>query len=322
VALFGPEHGFFGRAGAGEELGHERHPAWDIPIYSLYGEHRRPSAEMLEGLDVLVFDLQDLAVRCYTFVSTLRFVMEACARLGKTLIVCDRPIPFPNTVDGPMLDPRFESFVACVNVPLVYGMTSGETARHLAHNLNPNLNLLIARMRGWRRDPERPDGPWISPSPGIRTWETGWVYPVTVFFEAFPSIGCGRGTMEPFQGISAPWIDADRLARELNGRRLPGLAFQPAWNPDPGVRIRVTHPDRLKPCAAAIHMVHALQKLAGAERIWGADDARPEWFDTLMGADAVRLALQAGVQPADIVRSFAGDLKLFRAARGDILLYD
>lgn len=304
VALFGPEHGFFGAGGAGEIVRDARHPAWDIPIRSLYGEHRRPTEAMLEDLDVLVFDLQDLAVRCYTFVSTLRYVMEECARFGKSLIVCDRPIPFPNTVDGPMLDRRFESFVAGVDLPLVYGMTPGESALFLRSQLRLNLDLHIAKMSGWRRDPRRPDFPWIPPSPGIRSWETAWCYPATVWAEALTAVDVGRGGPTPFQIVCAQWIDAEKLARSL---RFEGAAAQPYWGRHPGVRLVVTDSDRFQPVSAGLQIARAL-----GPRAWRG--ARVEWFDKLMGTDRVRRALKAN-RPA----SFA--LGTFKTQRAAHLIY-
>lgn len=322
VALFGPEHGFHGRGGAGEEVGHDRHPAWDIPIYSLYGEHRKPTPAMLADVDVLVYDLQDIAVRCYTFVTTLRYVMEACAEWGKTLVVCDRPVPLPNVVDGPLPAPGFESFVAGVPTPLVYGMTSGEAARFLRARLGLALDLKVCAMKGYRREPARgPWGPWISPSPGLRYWETAWTYPITVMTEALTSLDGGRGGTEPFQVLAAPWLDAERVARELNRRRLPGLRATPSWARWPGVRLQVDRPDALRPFAAAVHVVDALHRLYGAERVWGGPGTRPEWFDKLMGTDAVRVALLDGMTPRRLVERQGEEDRAFRRRRSEALLY-
>lgn len=295
AALFGPEHGYFGGGGAGERIRAAKHPAWGIPIHSLYGEHRRPTAAMFRDLDVLVFDLQDIAVRCYTFVSTLRYVMEACAQFGKRLIVCDRPVPFPNVVDGPMLDPRFESFVACVNLPLVYGLTPGEAARFLQRDLNLDLDLRIAPMRGWRRSARRPDFPWIPPSPGIRSWETAWCYPATVWAEALTAVDIGRGGPTPFQIVTAPWLEAERLARAL---RFAGARAEPHWTPQPGIRLVVTDPETFRPVTAGLRIIRAL-----GPRAWRG--ARRDWFRKLMGTD----------------RPTTGPSRAFLRARAAALLY-
>lgn len=321
VALFGPEHGFYGRGGAGEEIADARHPAWDIPIHSLYGDRRKPTPDMLAGLDTLVFDLQDIAVRCYTFVSTLRLVMEACAENGKRLIVCDRPVPLPNAVDGPMPEDGFGSFVAGVPMPFVYGMTPGEAALLLKHALKLDLDLHVLSMRGYTRRAAAPASVWISPSPGIRYWETAWTYPITVFTEALPALDCGRGGTQPFQVLCAEWIDAEKTARAFNRLALPGLRAAPIWTPKPGLRFVVTNPARLKPFAAAVHLLALLQKQYGADRIWTADGTRPEWFDQLMGTDAVRLALQRGESAARIIARANAGLPAFRRARARALLY-
>lgn len=322
VALFGPEHGFYGRGGAGEELSDEKHPAWGIPIFSLYGKHRKPTAEMLDGIDTLVFDLQDIGVRCYTFVTTLRYAMEACAENRKRLIVCDRPVPLPNVVDGPLPEAGCESFVAGVPMPLVYGMTPGEAARFLKKELALDMDLRIARMRGYTRAAGRDDrGPWISPSPGIRYWETSWTYPVTVFTEALPSLGCGRGDSQPFQVLTAPWMDAEKTARAFNRLRLRGLRATPVWNPQPGIRLEVSHPDRIQPFAAAVQALSLLQRMYGVGQIWNAPGTRPEWFDKLMGGPTVREALQKNKAPAKITAAARAGLSGFRRARAEALLY-
>ncbi len=321
VALFGPEHGFFGRGGAGEEIADARHPAWGLPIHSLYGAHRRPTPEMLAGLDTLVFDLQDIAVRCYTFVTTLRYAMEACAQNGKRLVVCDRPAPLPNVVDGPLPSPGLESFVAGVPMPLVYGMTPGESARFLRRALNLDLDLRVVPLRGYTRLAAAPPPAWISPSPGIRYWETAWTYPIAVFTEALAALDCGRGGAEPFQVLTAPWMAAEKTARAFNRLALPGLRAAPYWSRQPGLRFIVTAPDRLRPFAAAVHLLALLQKQYGAEALWSAPGTRPEWFDQLMGSAAVREALRRGERPARIIARANSGLPAFRRARAAALLY-
>ena len=322
VALFGPEHGFHGRGGAGEHIHDERHPAWGIPIHSLYGAQRRPSTAMLDGVDVLVFDLQDLAVRCYTFVTTLRYVLEAAAETGVAVIVCDRPVPLPTTVDGPMLDPAFTSFVAGVPAPLVYGLTPGEAARWLVAKLKLDVDLKVAPLRGYAREPERGAwGPWISPSPGIRYWETAWSYPAIVPFEALPAVDFARGSTQPFQIITAPFFDAEKLAAALNRQKLAGVTFVPVWNPQPGVRFQVTVPARFKPFTASLAVLQTIQKLYGAERLWGAAGTRPEFFDQLMGTDRVRVALQDETPWREIAAAADRGLKDFKQERDEALLY-
>ncbi len=322
VALFGPEHGYYGRGGAGEEIADARHPTWDIPIHSLYGDRRKPTPEMLDGIDTLAVDLQDIGVRCYTFITTLRYAMEACAERGIRVVVCDRPIPLPDAVDGPLPAPGMESFVAGVPFPFVYGMTPGEAALLLRDALGLALDLRVIPLRGWRRrDAACAPPAWISPSPGIRYWETGWTYPITVFTEALPALDCGRGGTQPFQMICAEWIDAEKTARAFNRLALPGLRAAPCWTPTPGLRLMVANPNRLKPFSALVHLVALLQRAYGVDRLWSSKGARPEWFDKLLGTDAVRLALQHGDPPARIIARENEDLAAFRRARARHLLY-
>lgn len=321
-ALFGPEHGYFGFGAAGEDLGHIQHEAWGIPIHSLYGEHRRPTQEMLDELDAVVFDLQDIGIRCYTFVSTLRYVMEACAQQGKEIIVCDRPIPQPNIVDGAAFDPRFESFVGAVDVPLVYGMTPGEAALFINKHHRIGANLTVVSMLGYRREARRDCswGDWTSPSPGIRHWETAWYYPSTVYFEALPAIEYGRGSTEPFQVIMAPFIDAEQLAGHLNEQALPGVRFMPYWSRLPGVRMQCTDPDKFHPVTTGLHIIRSIQNLYGMESIWGQPGVRPDFFDKLAGGDATRLALQGSDADFQAFVSRRPSAE-FMAARKGALLY-
>lgn len=324
VALFGPEHGFFGRGAAGEQIGDERHPAWGIPIHSLYGRHRRPTEEMLRDLDVLVFDLQDIGVRCYTFVSTLRYVMEECARLGKTLVVSDRPVPLPHVIDGPMPDGRHDSFVCDVPAPLVYAMTPGETAYWLQQKLSlRDLDLRVADMRCYDAPVSRRAtwGPWISPSPGIRSWETGQIYPATVCFEALPAIEYGRGGTEPFQIVSAPWIVAEELAERLNAEDMPQVAFHPHWSPRPGVRIALARSTQCWPVTVGMRILSVLQELYGAERLWGAEGTREGFFDQLMGTDEVRRIVRSGMA-RNLGRMWSEASRSFAEERRAALLYD
>ena len=182
---------------------------------------------MFKNLDVLVVDLQDLGARCYTYVATLRYVLEQAAAMGKAVVVADRPIPLPRIVDGPMLAPAFESFVACVRAPMHYGMTPGEMALWLKADLGLDVPLRIARMQGYARAMARGVDwpPWIPPSPGIRAWETGQCYLATVFAEALPAINNARSSNLAFQVFAAPWLKSAPVCEWLNARRLPGVSF-------------------------------------------------------------------------------------------------
>ncbi|HOW97018.1 MAG TPA: DUF1343 domain-containing protein [Kiritimatiellia bacterium] len=310
VALFGPEHGFTGRGGAGEVIADGREPVSGLPIRSLYGDTRKPTPEMLCDLDAVVFDLHDLGARPYTYVSTLRYVMEAATDNGKAVIVADRPIPLPRVVDGPMLDPAFESFVGFVRTPVSYGMTPGETARFLREDLCLDLDLFVAPMRGFSRNAPSPTGRWIPPSPAIRSWACAAGFPATVFFEALPSLDHGRGTDQAFQVVGAPWLDALALADGLARHPLPGVRFEPcSYRAEGaalkglevrGIRLDITDPAAFRPVQSGVTLIAILQELYGPEALWDAPGARPEFFDKLMGTDAVRRALLDGAAPEAI----------------------
>ncbi len=330
TALFGPEHGFFGTETAGEPVGNQIHPQLGIPVYSLYGRNRRPSPSMLKNIDVLVFDLQDLGARPYTYVSTLRYVLEAAAQSHKRVIVADRPIPLPRAVDGPMLDDKFASFVGSVPAPMHYGMTPGETSLWLKRALSLDLDLKVAAMRGYSRRSARGEKwpPWIPPSPGIRSWETGYCYLATVFAEALPAVNIGRNSNLAFQVFSAPGIDGSALCQDLNRRQLPGVDFYP--HPYKvagenkiydGARIAVRDPDVFHPVSTGIAIIAALQELCGMEKIWGKTGTRPDFFDKLYGTDRVRLSLQLGQPAGNVIRGWQDDIRAFRSVRARFLLY-
>lgn len=328
TCLYGPEHGFYGYRGAGEEVGDERHPSWHVPIYSLYGETRRPTPEMFEPVDVVVADLQDLGVRCYTYVSTLRHLLEAAAEQNVPVVVTDRPVPLPDTVDGPMLDPAFESFVGYVPAPLVYGMTPGETARWLVRRLDLDLDLEVVPMRGYRRDTARQaDWPeWIPPSPALRNWESARCYPVTVCCEALPALDNRRKTVDAFQVLTAVGIDASEWSARLREAEWPGVHFEPYYDPEhagrEGVRIRVTRPRDFRPVRTAVVLLRMLGDRMGDAALWEREGTREDFFDRLMGADRVRRGLRSGASAETIAAEWEAGQKAFRDERSAALLYE
>ena len=332
VALFGPEHGFTGRGGAGEDIASGRDPASGLMVHSLYGDTRKPTPDMLRDLDVLVFDLQDLGARPYTYVSSLRYVLEAAAENDKAVVMADRPIPLPRVVDGPMLDPAFESFVGAVRTPVAYGMTPGETARFLREDLGLNLDLLVAPLKGFRRDAAGPWSPWAPPSPAIRSWACAACFPATVFLEALPAVDHGRGTDTPFQLLGAPWLDALAWADALGERNPSGLRVEPvAYTAGAGryrgetvrgLRLVITDTAAFRPVRAFLSLLSALQDIYGQEALWESPDARPAFFDQLMGADTVRRALLDGDAPDAIAARWEEGRSAFLARRQSVLLYE
>jgi len=332
ACLLGPEHGVYGNAGAGEPVSTTTHPDWNIPVYSLYGDARKPTQEMLDTIDVLIVDLQDLGVRCYTYVSTLFLVMEAAAEAGKRVIVADRPIPLPNVFDGPMPDPSLQSFVAQVPLPLVYGMTQGETAMYLNQQSDWELDLHVLEMRGYTSGPfRRADWPpWVPPSTGIRSWESAWCYPATVFCEAVPSLDCDRGGILPFQVLGATWMNGRDVVASLAEKELPGVTFFPhAYIPTGrrmeeilvGVRFVVTDPGAFRPVTTGITILETLQQIYGPEPLWNADGVRPDFFDKLCGTTSVRRGLQGGATAHTLACGWREAMRPFVEARSNCRLY-
>lgn len=334
VALFGPEHGFLGQAGAGEHTCTQRHPDWGIPVYSLYGERRKPSPEMLAGVDAVVCDLQDLGVRCYTYLATLRNMLEACAEAGVDVVVTDRPIPLPQVVDGPMTTPPLTSFVAPCPLPLVYGMTPAETACWMRDTLGIKVRLTPVAMEGWRRADAAWDGTrpaFMPPSPGIKTWECAMTYAATVFCEALPGIDCGRGTNMAFRVLGAPWLRAEAFCEGLPRRGLDGVAAHPyryvagdgphVGKALDGVRLTVTDPARFRPVETSLRLLRALTEAYGAHRVWRHKGVRPAWFDKLYGDADVRKHA-AGCSPLEpLFDDWRRQRRAFDVSRAGALLY-
>jgi len=347
VAAFAPEHGVRGDAPAGALVGDTLDPATGVPVHSLYGDRRAPGPEQLAGLDVLVFDLQDVGARPYTYVSTMGLAMQAAAQAGVRFVVLDRPNPLGGTgpagggVEGWVLDPSFASFVGRYPVPLVHGLTAGELARMIQgegwlDGLD-GLQLDVVPMTGWNREQRWVDTgrAWVPPSPGLPSPDTAAVYPGTVLFEA-TSASVGRGTGEPFSLIGAPWLDGPAAAADLNARGLPGVRFEPATFtpaptpavPDPplagqplaGVRVVVTDAAAVRPVALGVHL---LEVFGGQARAAGEPGfvARPATLDALAGTDRLRRALAAGTPAADIVAAWTDEGAAFDQLRQPYLLY-
>jgi uncharacterized protein YbbC (DUF1343 family) len=333
ACLLGPEHGFFGSAGAGEACRNTRHPDWGIPVFSLYGGVRKPTAAMLRRVDTLVFDLQDLGIRCYTYVSTLRGVLEAAAESGTDVVVADRPVPLPRSVDGPVTEPGRTCFLACADLPMSFGMTPGETARWLRSRLQLPVRVRIAKMCGYSRQTRRGDNwpPWLPPSPAIHSWDAAMCYAATVCFEALPAVDHGRRTPLAFQVVGGAWLSGVELSGFLADLKLPGVRFYPhrytavtargVKRLMDGVRLSVTDPIRFRPILTAVSLVYSLQQLYGHSRVWARRGTRKTFFDSLFGTAQVREALLDGQDPRSIAARWRGPCSRFRATRADTLLY-
>lgn len=341
VALFGPEHGLRGTADAGEKVDDGRDARTGVPVFSLYGRHRSPTPEMLEGIDVLVFDIQDVGARFYTYISTMALAMQAAARHNIEFVVLDRPNPLGGTyVGGFMLEPTHTSFVGQFAIPIAHGMTVGELARmvkgeRLMTGLE-NLNLTVVETSGWTRAMrwEETGMPWVAPSPNIPDIETARLYPGTCFFEG-TSASEGRGTRQPFRLLGAPWANGEALATTLSGLNLPGVTFESAAftpvsiqgmssspklqdQPLQGVRVSVTDPDALDAVAVGIHILHAFYAQAPNKNDFL---SRKDFLALLAGTRNLERMLTRGDTPEAIIAAWQNDVAQFRQTRAPYLLY-
>ena len=301
-ALYSAEHGFFGTVAAGEKTDSAWHPFWNLPIHSLYGEHRKPTPEMLEGIGRMVIDLCDIGVRCYTYLATLKNTLEACAEAHLPVTVLDRQVPMGNVLDGPMLKPEFTSFVAPINVPLCHGMTPGECAMWIKKTEDLDLDLTVIRLDGWNHRMHEPWPNFIPPSPAIRSWDCAVAYPMTVFTEAYPAVDCDRDGPLAFRVIGAPWLDVKGVMADLKtGLDTCGVEMRPyRYSPKGGhyagfnlngILFSVSRPYGYYPVTAGVLIFTALLQHHGQKVTVG---ARPEWLDKLFGSTEVRDTLRSG----------------------------
>jgi uncharacterized protein YbbC (DUF1343 family) len=277
VAFFAPEHGMNGSAYAFEKIEDSKHKA-NIPIYSLHGKTRRPTTEMLKGLDVIVYDMQDIGTRSYTFSTTLYYVMEEAAKKGIEVIVLDRPNPINGLiVDGPMLNDKWRSFVGYVNVPYCHGMTIGELAKFFNAEYNINCQLTVIPMKGWKRSMSFKDTglSWVPPSPNIPEPDTPLFCASTGILGELSLVNIGVGYTMPFKVVGAPWIDAQKFADKLNAQKIPGVYFMPfyyrpfygAYKSEEcqGVKIIVTDMRSYRPLTVQYLLIGVLKSLYGKE---------------------------------------------------------
>jgi uncharacterized protein YbbC (DUF1343 family) len=330
VALFGPEHGIRGQEQAGARIESGVDERTGLPIHSLYGETLRPTPEMLEGVDVLVFDMQDVGARYYTYVSTMAYAMEAAGARGIPFVVLDRPNPIRGDVlQGNVLQPAYSTFVGLYPVPMRHGMTAGELARMYVGEFGIDVELHVVPADGWRRDMtfDQTGLAWVPPSPNMPSQESALAYPGTCLFEGTP-LSVGRGTDRAFQWIGAPWLDGAALAEALNGYGLEGIRFEPvSFTPrDPGdgkFPDTEVHGVRLTPTSStydaprvAVAMLLEARAQSGDRWAW-----RVSHFDRLAGTDALRLGIEAGLDLAGLAAGWEAELRRFERLRTPYLLY-
>lgn len=334
VALYGPEHGVYGDEYAGDKIDNRTDPATNLPIFSLYGATRKPTPEMLKDIDVLVFDLQDIGSRSYTYISTMKACLEACAEQGKTFVVLDRPNPLGgNRIEGPGLDTRFESFISALPVPYIHGMTMGELAMFTRDLVKPDYQqLVVIPMEGWTRDMIWEDTGlgWIATSPHIPQASSTWAYAATGIAGELMQISNGVGYTLPFEIVGSPTANGDALA----------AALRKHWSPQQSVVFR---PIRFKPFYAThrgevcqgvqIHLdartapslveinFRILEAMNAPKIMEAAGKARHDMFDKACGTDTARIALTEARDLVPLFEKWKRESADFAEARKKHLLY-
>ncbi len=331
VALFGPEHGLRGTAQAGERVSSGRDEKTGLPVHSLYGETQRPTPEMLREVDVLVFDIQDIGTRYYTYIWTMALSMKAAAENGKRFVVLDRPNPIGGQhTHGNIADSTHLTFVGLYPVPMRHGLTVGEMARLINAEHRIGADLTVIPAEGWRRDMwyEATGLPWVAPSPNMPSLESATHYPGTCLFEG-TNLSVGRGTSLAFQQIGAPWLNADEVARRLNARGLSGVRFDavtftPANPGDgkfggraiPGIRLVITDRSTYDPTTAGISALIEINAAHGDSLTF-----RAAHFDRLAGNARVREDILRGASLAEVTGGWRAEVERFRRVSNNYLLY-
>jgi len=339
VALFGPEHGIYGDVPAGDKIASRTDARTGLPVHSLYGETRKPTPEMLKGLDALIYDLQDTGCRSYTFISTMGVAMEACGGAGIEFIVLDRPNPLGGVrVEGPMVEQeKRRSFVSRWDVPYVYGMTCGELAMMINDRgwITNRCKLTVVPMKGWKRTMVWHDTglPWVPTSPHVPHGESPLFQVATGMLGEIGGVNIGVGYTLPFQCVAATNVNAQQLAATMNDYKLSGVRFQPvtfqpyyaAFKGEiiGGVQLYFTDPAHAPLTAINYYALEALKKVASRDLFDEAQKANKKFdmFDKVNGTDGTRLALQSGKSAAEIVSSWQPGEEKFRQERRKYLLY-
>ena len=342
VALFAPEHGLRGLQEDGESIGDGIDKQTGVRVYSLYGSVKKPTPEMLRGLDLLLFDIQGIGTRFYTYISTMGLAMQAASEAHVPFVVLDRPNPLGGDLfSGPVLEEGCRSFVGEYPIPVRHGLTIGELALMIKGECMlpglEELDLRVIKMEGWKRGMLWPETglEWVRTSPNIPDFETALLYPGICFFEG-TAASVGRGTREPFKLVGIPGIDAGKIAERLNGKHLPGVRFEsvlftprsiPGMKSNPkfldreitGVRIVITNLRAYKPVGTGIHFLCTLYGMLSKEE--RGLFFRQNGFDELAGTKNLRRSIEEGATPEEIVAGWEKDTERFAEKRSNYLLY-
>ena len=329
VALLAPEHGIRGDVADGERIADEVDAKTGVPVHSLYlAEDRGPTPAMLKDVDVLVYDLQEVGGRTWTYVSTMALSMQAAKKKGIPFVVLDRPNPIGGEiVEGALLDPRFKSFVGMYPIPARHGMTVGELATMFNQKYGIGANLIVVRVANWERSQwqDQTGLPWVNPSPNLRSLAALTSYPGSVYFEG-TNLTEGRGTDRPFEQIGASWLNAPEVARVMNAMRLPGIRFDAITMPMeptarkfkgqtiPAIRFAVTDRQAYRPVRTSLLLIDEIRRQHPTDFAWSGT------IDRLTGSDRVRLAIEGGQLPA-LLEDWDREAAEFHESRKPYLLY-
>jgi len=332
VALFGPEHGIRGTAADGAKISSAVDRTTGLPIFSLYGDVRRPTPRMLANVEALLFDIQDIGARPYTYISTMGLAMRAAKEKGIPFVVLDRPNPIGgHIVEGSILDTAFRSFTGMYPIALRHGMTIGELARMFNDRFGIGAELIVVPMRGWTRTMwfDETGLPWVNPSPNIRRLETAIHYPGTVFIEA-TNLSEGRGTDHPLEQAGAPWLRARAVADSMNAMRLPGVRFEATRFRSvrgtvkyggvtiPAVRFVITDREAYRPVRTTLRFIELVRRMHPRNFRW---QERGAGVDRLAGTDALRKAIGDG-RLQRLLDGWDAEAAEFFGLRGEYLLYE
>ncbi len=328
AAVFSPEHGFRGTEEGGVYIESSTDPSTGVPVYSLYGKGKqRPSPESLKDLDVLVFDIQDIGARFYTYLTTMGYAMEEAAKAGLPFMVLDRPNPIGGRIEGPVLEPDISFFTAYFPVPTRHGFTAGEMALFHKASLKLDLDLTVVKMEGWRRDMffDKTGVVWTNPSPNIRELDAEVLYPGLGCFEA-SNVSVGRGTDRPFLWFGAPWMKAEKIAKKLNKAGLAGVKFHPvkltpakdvyAGKECPGVEIEVTDRAAVRALDIFVNAAYLLRDYNGKDFTLKEVEIRK-----MTGSSDFYALLTDGKKPGKIIEAFEKSNAPFREAARQYRLY-
>lgn len=332
TALYSPEHGIRGNVTAGKGVDASRDPKTGLPVYSLYGATKKPTPEMLQDVDVLVFDIQDVGARFYTYIYTMAYAMQSCAEQGKTFVVLDRPNPVGGEiVEGGTLKPGYESFIGMYPIPIRHGMTVGELAGLFNHEYGIGCDLKVVPMTGWKRSMffAQTGVPWVMTSPNMPTEDTAVVYSGTGMFGG-TNVSEGVGTTRPFEFVGAPWLDALQLAEHMNNLKLPGVIFRPAsFTPQyskqqgkvcAGVQIHVTDKKAYRAVKTGVYLMAAIKELSGDEFHFGRPgELGDESIDLAVGEDSLRRGTST---PEELMRRWDQEAEAFKQMAKKYYLYE